>query len=119
MKKSPQLVRALVLGALAANGAQALETEMQELSLSDLMGLQNAIGTLTRMEKNKVPVSVTTITEEDIRMTPARNLLDVIEALVPGAMYTDHPEQARLGLRGVIADRNYKFLLLVDGHLMN
>ena len=119
MKKSPKLVRALAVGALAAAGAQALETEMQELSLSDLMGLQNAIGTLTRMEKNKVPVSVTTITEEDIRMTPARNLLDVIEALVPGAMYTDHPEQARLGMRGVIVDRNYKFLLLVDGHLMN
>ena len=119
MKSSPRLIRAFAVGLLATTSALAVDTEMKELSLSELMGLQNAIGTLTRMEKNKVPVSVTTITEEDIRMTPARNLLDLIEALVPGAMYTDHPEQARLGMRGVIVDRNYKFLLLVDGHLMN
>lgn len=117
---TPSARTALVAGLLfMSSTANAVETETKELSLADLMGLQNAIGTLTRMERNKVPVSVTTITEEDIRLTPARNLLDLIEALVPGAMYTDHPEQARLGMRGIIADRNYKFLLLVDGHLMN
>lgn len=119
MKKLTRLPTVLTVGALAFTTAGAVESEMKELSLADLMGLQNAIGTLTRMERNKVPVSVTTITQEDIRLTPARNLLDLIEALVPGAMYLDHPEQARLGMRGVIADRNYKFLLLVDGHLMN
>ena len=119
MKSHTRLPVVLTVGALAITTAGAVESEMKELSLADLMGLQNAIGTLTRMERNKVPVSVTTITQEDIRLTPARNLLDLIEALVPGAMYLDHPEQARLGMRGVIADRNYKFLLLVDGHLMN
>jgi outer membrane receptor for ferrienterochelin and colicin len=108
-----------ILTAAAATAMATAETEVQELSLSDLMSLSEAVGTLTRMDKNKVPVSVTTITEDDIRATPARNLLDLIEALVPGAMYTDHPEQARLGMRGMIVDRNYKFLLLVDGHLMN
>ena len=56
------------------------------MSLEELMNVRvaNSPGTLIPTSKFKSPVSVTTITAEDIRLTPHRNLLDLIEVYVPG-----------------------------------
>jgi outer membrane receptor protein involved in Fe transport len=89
------------------------------LSLNDLLNLKIDAGTLTGMARNRVPVSLTTITAEDIKVTPARNLYDLVEIYVPGALWLNHHDGPHPGMRGIIVDRNYKFLMLVNGKVLN
>jgi outer membrane receptor protein involved in Fe transport len=110
--------RMLAMIAAVATAASAVKTEEVELSLQDLMNLKIDVGTLTGMARNKIPVSLTTITAEDIALTPARNINDLIETYVPGATYTLHSESDHIGMRGIMSDRNSKFLLLVNGYQM-
>jgi len=116
MKKS----RMFALIATMATAAAAIQTEEVELSLQDLMNLKLIeVGTLTGMSRNKIPVSLTTITSEDIALTPARNINDLLEVYVPGASWNGHSELGHVGIRGVMSDRNVKYLLLVNGYEMN
>ncbi|HLP14787.1 MAG TPA: TonB-dependent receptor plug domain-containing protein [Bacteroidota bacterium] len=91
---------------------------LSEMSIEEVMSLKVATGSLTSLTKAKIPVSLTTITSEDIAVTPARNIADLIEIYVPGALWLNHTSP-RIGIRGVIIDRNYKILMLVNGKAMN
>ncbi|MBN1595549.1 TonB-dependent receptor plug domain-containing protein [candidate division FCPU426 bacterium] len=77
------------------------------------------VAVITKTLKNYTPASITLITAEQIRLTPARNLYDLIEIYVPGAFWVNHHESPHFGVRGIISDRNYKFLLLVNGRRVN
>jgi outer membrane receptor protein involved in Fe transport len=91
----------------------------QPMSLTDLLEIPTTAGSLTGTTASKTPVSVTTITAEEIALSPARNLYDLIEIYVPGAFVMNHNDDFHPGIRGIIADRNLKFLLLVNGRNMN
>lgn len=94
--------------------------ELFAMSLSELMDVEVYVpSTLTEKDPHKIPASVTTITAEDIARTPARNLLDLIEIYVPGALYLNHSVGPVPGIRGIIADRPYKFLVNVNGINVN
>jgi outer membrane receptor protein involved in Fe transport len=93
--------------------------ELQSLDLEQLLKMNVGVGNLTKSNALTTPASVTTITEEDIRLTPARNIIDLLEVYVPGASFVIHSEGLHPGIRGIISDRNYKFLLLVNGKVMN
>ena len=69
--------------------------------------------------KNVSPSVTTIITRRDIELTPARNIYDLLEIYVPGLMLMSHVESPHIGVRGINVDRNYKFLLLVNGRNMN
>jgi len=71
--------------ALNAQERVGLE-EILAMSLQELMGVTVAIGGITGMDLSRVPASVTIISREDIEMTPARNILDLLEVYVPGAV---------------------------------
>lgn len=88
------------------------------MSLEELMNEEVRIGSLTLMTLRESPVSITTITREQIQLTPARNLADLIEIYVPGAVWLNH-NSPRIGIRGIIIDRNYKLLLLINGRNVN
>jgi outer membrane receptor protein involved in Fe transport len=94
-------------------------TELQSLDLEQLLKMNVGVGNLTKSNALTTPASVTTITEEDIRLTPARNIADLLEVYVPVASFVIHSEGLHPGIRGIISDRNYKFLLLVNGKVMN
>lgn len=99
--------------------AEEIDTgSLIDLPLEDLMNIPVS-GSLTELDPRKTPVSVTTITAEDIAVTPARNLLDLIEIYVPGAMWLSSSSGPLLAIRGVIADRNYKYMVLVNGIRVN
>ena len=71
-------------------------------------------------KKQLAPAAITTITREQIDQTGARSLDELLEIYVPGLqiMFKDtggHP----LGFRGIISDRNNKFLILVNVRIMN
>src|SRR5215831_18332136 len=89
--------------------------ELQSLDLEQLLKMNVGVGNLTKSNALTTPASVTTITEEDIRLTPARNIIDLLEVYVPGASFVIHSEGLHPGIRGIISDRNYKFLLLING----
>ncbi|MBU0475626.1 MAG: TonB-dependent receptor plug domain-containing protein [Bacteroidetes bacterium] len=91
---------------------------IEGMTIEELMNAKVVTGSLTTLTKLKIPVSLTTITTEDIAVTPARNIADLIEIYVPGAIWLNHTSP-RIGIRGVIIDRNYKFLMLVNGKNMN
>lgn len=94
--------------------------DLFEMSLTELMDIEVFVpGSITEKDPYKVPASITVITAEEIARTPARNLLDLIEIYVPGALYMNHSIGPVPGIRGIIADRPYKFLINVNGINVN
>ncbi len=97
---------------------QTVSVPVQDEGLESLL-FTEIPSIITRMDAGKVPASVTTITEEDIRLTPARNLFDLMEVYVPGALYMTHSEGMEPAIRGISSDRKNKFLCLVNGKAVN
>lgn len=108
---------ALSLSAAAA-GADA--ERFRDMSLEDLLSVQVYLpATLTKLTPLESPTAITTISAADIALTPARNIYDLIEVYVPGALWMNQETGPVLGVRGNITSRNHRFLLLVDGVPMN
>ena len=96
------------------------QQDLFDMSLTDLMDIEVEVpATITEKNPLKTPASVTIITAEDIARTPARNLLDLMEVYVPGAFYMNHSVGQLPGIRGVLVDRPYKFLVNVNGINVN
>src|SRR3989339_1378728 len=108
----------IILISLLPVNLSAQDKTLEEMTIEELMNLQVKTGSILNLTKTKIPVSLTTITSEDISLTPARNISDLIEIYVPGALCLNHTSP-RIGIRGIIIDRNYKLLMLVNGKNMN
>jgi hypothetical protein len=95
--------------------------DLFEMSIEELMTIEVAsTATLTKTKPRLVPSAVTTITQEDIWSSGARSLYELLDIYVPNLLWLRHHWEADvMGLRGIIADRNDKFLLLVNGRVMN
>ena len=109
---NPSILFAQTTGTLTAK-------DLIPLTFEELMNVTISTGTLTGIEQSKLPISLTTITKDEIRSTPHHNLLDLLEIYVPGATFTNHWLGPRMGIRGVMSDQNYSYLLLVNGENMN
>lgn len=104
---------------ISAN-AQFPQQDIFDLSLEELSNVKvSSPAALTKLSHAEQPASVTVITQEDIANTPARNIYDLIETYVPGAMWMNYEEGPLLAIRGSIANHNYKYLLLLNNRLMN
>jgi outer membrane cobalamin receptor len=96
------------------------QQDLFDMSLTELMDIEVDVpATITEKNPLKTPASVTVITADDIARTPARNLLDLMEIYVPGAFYMNHSVGPLPGIRGVLVDRPYKFLVNVNGINVN
>lgn len=93
--------------------------QLFSMPLEDLMSIRIQAGTITGIAAAKTPVARTVITAEDIKLTPARSIMDLIEVYVPGATFVNHMNGPRFGFRGVLGDQNYHYLLLINGKNMN
>lgn len=82
---------------------------LEELLMLDVSGV--IVSTRPKLS----PVTITVITREDIEITPARNLTDLLEIYVPGALFMNHSDGLQYGIRGIISDRKNKMLVLVNG----
>lgn len=101
-------------------GQEAIKLDILfAMSLEELRKVEVDIGTITGIELSKIPVSVTTITAEDIKYTPARNIYDLIEIYVPGALWMNHNGGPHPAVRGLINEASYKYLILVNGRNTN
>lgn len=93
-----------------------------DLSLEELMGLDvlAETGTFLDVEMKMLPYSVTIIKEKDIENSGARHMSELLEIYVPGFQYMYNKWNGAIwGMRGVAADRNTKFIYLINGHKMN
>jgi len=95
--------------------AAATEESMEMMLFAEIP----AVGTLVQSQASKSPVSVTVIDGDKLRLTPARNLYDLLEIYVPGFQYMTHFDASHMGLRGQQVDRDYAFLMLVNGQVVN
>jgi len=95
--------------------------ELFDLSLEELLKVQvHPAGSFTKTDTRRTPASITLITQEQIITSGARNLMEVMEIYVPNFQYLKHYwEPNHIGMRGVINDRDGKFLLLVNGRVLN
>ncbi|MGB8225571.1 MAG: TonB-dependent receptor plug domain-containing protein [Sedimentisphaerales bacterium] len=113
----------LILSVVSFNALDANASDSNDLfslSLEQLMNVDvYAAATLTEKNPLKTPACVTVITSADIARTPARNILDLMEIYVPGMLYMNHSDGPEPGIRGIITDRPYKFLVNVNGINVN
>jgi outer membrane receptor protein involved in Fe transport len=92
-----------------------------EMSIEELMTVEvTSTATLTGTAPRLVPAAVTTITQEQIKASGARSLYELLDIYVPNLQWSRHHwENDVMGLRGIINDRDDKYLLLVNGRNMN
>jgi outer membrane receptor protein involved in Fe transport len=104
----------------AEDGGNSEEQDLFTMSLTELMDVEIDVpATITEKNPLKTPASVTIISAEDIARTPARNIMDLLEIYVPGAFYMNHSVGPLPGIRGILVDRPYKFLVNVNGINVN
>ncbi len=96
-------------------------TELLNMPLEKLMEIEvESSASLTKTTRRLTPATVTTITQEDIWSSGARYLDELLDIYVPNFQWIRHPwEYNHAGLRGIISDRDLKYLLLVNGRVMN
>ena len=112
------LFLAIILCLTAELNANETE-ELFDLTFDELMSTKVNIGSLLFMSNYNKPAMVTTISSEDISVTPHRNIYDLLETYIPGALFMNHYDAPTLGVRGIISDRSNKVLLLVNGQVAN
>jgi len=93
--------------------------DLFSLSLQELSQLQITTSSLTSNTLSNSPSSITVITQEQIKRTPARNLIDILSVYVPSLMaISDTNSSPRLRIRG-LGERHNHTLLLVNGRPIN
>ena len=109
------------MNALKANTCLAkTDSTLLNIPLKDLSQIKVAPpGTLTRLGALQRPNSMTTISNLDIKLTPARNMLDLFEIYIPGVIWMNSENGPLLGMRGGLVDRNFKYLLMLNGVVIN
>jgi iron complex outermembrane receptor protein len=105
----------------AAEPYQMPTLSLLEMSIEELMNIEIASSaSLTKTTGRLSPAAVTTITKEEIQASGARSLDELLEIYVPNLQMVLHLWEPRhIGLRGSISDRDDKYLLLVNGRVMN
>ena len=103
----------------AANEAHG--GDLVELTLQDIMSTEIVCAAaLSKTPRKQLPSTMTTISQEQIQRSGARSLFELLEIFVPSFQYvTDDTQPRHMGLRGIIANRDDKYLLLVNGRIMN
>jgi hypothetical protein len=81
--------------------------------------LKSAAG-LTKMDSRRAPVALLELDTRDVEQSGARSLNQLLELSVPNCQLIDHHHHLpHLGLRGIISDREDKYLYQVNGRTMN
>ena len=97
-------------------------SQVLSLDIDDLLKLnvQLSTGSYLEYDQKNSPLSMTIITSEQIELSGARHMSEVLEIYVPGFQYMVNKWNGIIwGMRGVSSDRNTKFIYLINGHKMN
>jgi len=90
------------------------------LSLEDLLSIKISSGSFLDLNIENSPYSITIISAEQIKLSGAKNISELLEIYVPGFQYMYNKWNGTIwGLRGVSNDRNTKIIYLINGHKLN
>jgi len=105
----------------AQNGDGYDADDLLNMSLEELMDMPvDVSGSLTGSSRRLNPSTVTTLTQEDIRRSGARDLDELLDIYIPNFQRMhEYWETRKSGLRGINSDRDDKYLILVNGRVMN
>ena len=112
-------------GAIAKNSEPAKTDETPEnqdflaLSLEELMETNVEVASRVSLRLGQQPVSVTTINAEQIHLSGARTLNELLMLHVPGYFLVEDQDDTIAAVRGMAPDNNSKLLLLLDGRNLN
>lgn len=104
---------------VSSSNNEKMIQKFSAMSLQELLSVKVKTGTFTELSKSKLPLSLTIISKEDIQVSTARNIFDLIEIYVPSATFTNHWLGHRVGIRGISGDQNLSFLVLLNGLNIN
>ena len=106
---------------LESNEPVLADGNLFDLSLEELMNIEvSSTASLTETSGRHLPSAMTTIGKKEIEESGARSLDELLEIYVPNLQIALHIwEPQHLGLRGSLSDRDDKYLLLVNGRVMN
>lgn len=95
--------------------------DLLDMPLEELLEIEvESTASLTKTTRRLTPATVTTITQEQIWSSGARSLDELLDIYVPNLQLIRHHWEAdHLGLRGIMNDRDDKYLILVNGRIMN
>ncbi len=126
---TPWIILGLLCFLCLAPGATAVTDDEDEQSDDSLIGMDieklmdvyvRPTATLTKTSQKITPAAMTIISKEDIENSGARSVDEVLDIYVPNFQIALHIwEMRHLGLRGTMSDRDDKYLLLVNGRVMN
>ena len=102
-------------GVLRAESANM--ESLLEMPLDQLVQIKVASNIVSDIEKQ--PVSITVITDRQIRLSGARTLNEVIMTYVPGFFLVEDQDDSIAAFRGLAPDNNSKVMLLLNGHNIN
>ena len=96
-------------------------SDWRDLTLEQLVDVEvRSPAGLTATDFRRLPVDVTELNAQDIEQSGAKDLNHVLEIYVPNAQFIDHQHLGpHLGIRGIISDREDKYLYQVDGITLN
>ncbi|MGL1886467.1 MAG: TonB-dependent receptor plug domain-containing protein [Reichenbachiella sp.] len=89
------------------------------MSLHELLSVKVTGGSNVVRDRKGQPVTITSITKEQLELSGARTLLDAIAIYVPGLFVVEDQDDVIIGMRGLAADNNSKVMLLVNGQKLN
>jgi outer membrane receptor for ferrienterochelin and colicin len=95
------------------------DSKLEELSLEDLLNVEISVASNVISDKDKQPVSITTITRKQLELSGARTLADALMLYVPGFFVTEDQDDVIMAFRGLAPDNNSKVMLLINGQNMN
>ncbi|MFC3094490.1 hypothetical protein DRW07_13625 [Alteromonas sediminis] len=90
-----------------------------DLSIEELLELEIQVASNVVTELRKQPTSITTITADNIRLSGARTLNELLTIYVPGFFLVEDQDDTIAGFRGVVPDNNSKTMLLLNGESLN
>lgn len=115
------LIGMCVLGLCPVLASEPDMSDLLDMSLDELMSIEvETAASLTDTSRRMSPSTMTTITQEEIQSSGARNLYDLLEIYIPNFTWIiQNGENRHMGLRGIVSDRDDKYLMLVNGKVMN
>ena len=78
-----------------------------------------AIASNIKTDLKKQPVSISIISQDQIKMSGARTINELLTIYVPGFFMVEDHDDTIAGFRGFAPDNNAKVLLLINGHKLN
>ncbi|MBL0105160.1 MAG: TonB-dependent receptor [Bacteroidetes bacterium] len=96
----------------------AMASDIDTLSLQDLLNIKVTVASFKELTPLESPGIVSVVTAEDIRLSGARDLMEVLDEIPGFQMGVDVQGNVGLSVRGNWAHEG-KVLLLIDGQEMN